>query len=40
MVNAVLTQIDQINRDSNVVILATSSVTEKINVAFVDRADI
>uniref|UniRef100_A0A7N9IC68 Pachytene checkpoint protein 2 homolog n=1 Tax=Macaca fascicularis TaxID=9541 RepID=A0A7N9IC68_MACFA len=40
VVNAVLTQIDQIKRHSNVVILTTSNITEKIDVAFVDRADI
>ncbi|XP_043921074.1 pachytene checkpoint protein 2 homolog [Protopterus annectens] len=40
VVNAVLTQIDQIKRYSNVVILTTSNITEKIDVAFVDRADI
>lgn len=28
------------NRHSNVVILTTSNVTEKIDLAFVDRADI
>ncbi|KAK2117458.1 hypothetical protein P7K49_004344 [Saguinus oedipus] len=28
------------NRHSNVVILTTSNITEKIDVAFVDRADI
>uniref|UniRef100_G3R7L9 Pachytene checkpoint protein 2 homolog n=1 Tax=Gorilla gorilla gorilla TaxID=9595 RepID=G3R7L9_GORGO len=40
VVNAVLTQIDQIKRHSSVVILTTSNITEKIDVAFVDRADI
>uniref|UniRef100_A0A5F8H669 Pachytene checkpoint protein 2 homolog n=1 Tax=Monodelphis domestica TaxID=13616 RepID=A0A5F8H669_MONDO len=40
VVNAVLTQIDQIKRHSNVVILTTSNITEKIDMAFVDRADI
>ncbi|XP_051696527.1 pachytene checkpoint protein 2 homolog [Oryctolagus cuniculus] len=40
VVNAVLTQIDQIKRHSNVVILTTSNITEKIDVAFVDRADL
>ncbi|XP_077455436.1 pachytene checkpoint protein 2 homolog isoform X1 [Stigmatopora argus] len=39
-VNAVLTQLDQIKQHSNVVILTTSNVTEKIDLAFVDRADI
>ncbi|XP_069769429.1 pachytene checkpoint protein 2 homolog isoform X1 [Narcine bancroftii] len=40
VVNAVLTQIDQIKRFPNVVILTTSNITEKIDLAFVDRADI
>ncbi|XP_029897597.1 pachytene checkpoint protein 2 homolog isoform X3 [Aquila chrysaetos chrysaetos] len=53
VVNAVLTQIDQIKskkgalvfgpvfkRYPNVVILTTSNITEKIDMAFVDRADI
>ncbi|MBN3322063.1 PCH2 protein, partial [Atractosteus spatula] len=41
VVNSVLTQLDQIKRQyPNVVILATSNVTEKIDLAFVDRADI
>lgn len=40
VVNAVLTQIDQIKRYPNVIILTTSNITEKIDLAFVDRADI
>ncbi|XP_068056542.1 pachytene checkpoint protein 2 homolog isoform X1 [Anomalospiza imberbis] len=40
VVNAVLTQIDQIKRYPNVVILTTSNITEKIDMAFVDRTDI
>ncbi|XP_056376184.1 pachytene checkpoint protein 2 homolog isoform X3 [Hyla sarda] len=40
VVNAVLTQIDHIRRYPNVVILTTSNITEKIDLAFVDRADI
>ncbi|KAJ9588802.1 hypothetical protein L9F63_017913 [Diploptera punctata] len=40
VVNAVLTQIDQIRRYSNVLILTTSNVTSAIDLAFVDRADI
>ncbi|XP_054847681.1 pachytene checkpoint protein 2 homolog isoform X1 [Eublepharis macularius] len=40
VVNAVLTQIDQIKRFPNVVILTTSNITDKIDMAFVDRADI
>ena len=37
VVNALLTQIDQIKRFPNVVILTTSNVTGAIDVAFVDR---
>ncbi|GJQ72210.1 hypothetical protein Trydic_g3301 [Trypoxylus dichotomus] len=40
VVNAVLTQIDQIKRYSNVLVLATSNMTGTIDIAFVDRADI
>lgn len=40
VVNAVLTQIDQIKCYSNVLILATSNMTQTIDLAFVDRADI
>uniref|UniRef100_S4RT38 Pachytene checkpoint protein 2 homolog n=1 Tax=Petromyzon marinus TaxID=7757 RepID=S4RT38_PETMA len=40
VVNALLTQIDQIKRYSNVIILTTSNITGKIDAAFVDRADI
>lgn len=40
VVNAVLTQVDQIKRFPNVLILATSNMTETIDIAFVDRADI
>ncbi|KAH0813231.1 hypothetical protein GEV33_009558 [Tenebrio molitor] len=40
VVNAVLTQIDQIKRHSNVLILTTSNITESIDLAFIDRADI
>lgn len=39
-VNALLTQLDQIKRYPNVLILTTSNVTEAIDIAFVDRADI
>lgn len=35
-----LTQIDQIKKYPNVLILATSNITEAIDLAFVDRADI
>lgn len=40
VVNSVLTQLDQLKRYPNVVILTTSNVTEKIDSAFLDRADI
>ncbi|XP_028673175.1 pachytene checkpoint protein 2 homolog [Erpetoichthys calabaricus] len=40
VVNSVLTQLDQIKRFPNVVILTTSNLTEKVDLAFVDRADI
>lgn len=40
VVNALLTQIDQIKRNPNVIILTTSNVTGAIDLAFVDRADI
>jgi len=40
VVNALLTQIDQIKRHPNVFILTTSNLTGSIDLAFVDRADI
>lgn len=40
VVNALLTQIDQLKRYPNVIILTTSNLTDSIDVAFVDRADI
>ncbi|XP_015113222.1 pachytene checkpoint protein 2 homolog [Diachasma alloeum] len=40
VVNALLTQLDQMKRYKNVLILTTSNVTEAIDLAFVDRADI
>lgn len=40
VVNALLTQIDSIKRFPNVLILTTSNLTEAIDLAFVDRADI
>lgn len=40
VVNALLTQLDQIKRFPNVLILTTSNMTEAIDLAFVDRADI
>ncbi len=38
VVNALLTQIDQIKRYPNVIILTTSNVTGAIDLAFVDRS--
>uniref|UniRef100_A0A2P2IE83 Pachytene checkpoint protein 2 homolog n=1 Tax=Hirondellea gigas TaxID=1518452 RepID=A0A2P2IE83_9CRUS len=40
VVNALLTQLDQIKRHSNVLILTTSNISGTIDLAFVDRADI
>jgi len=40
VVNALLTQLDQIKRYPNVLIMTTSNMTEAIDLAFVDRADI
>ncbi|XP_076063149.1 pachytene checkpoint 2 protein isoform X2 [Oratosquilla oratoria] len=40
VVNALLTQLDQIKRYPNVLILTTSNVSGTIDLAFVDRADI
>lgn len=40
MVNAVLTQLDQIRKHPNVLILTTSNLTSSIDSAFLDRADI
>lgn len=40
VVNALLTQLDNIKRFPNVLILTTSNLTEAIDLAFVDRADI
>ena len=39
-VNALLTQIDQLSTYHNVLILTTSNITEAIDAAFVDRADL
>ena len=39
VVNALLTQIDNIKRFPNVLILTTSNITGSIDLAFVDRAD-
>ncbi|GLD92413.1 hypothetical protein PINS_up000946 [Pythium insidiosum] len=40
VVNAVLTQLDSLKNFANVLVLTTSNITEAIDVAFVDRADI
>jgi SpoVK/Ycf46/Vps4 family AAA+-type ATPase len=40
VVNALLTQIDLLRNRKNVLILATSNITEAIDLAFLDRADI
>lgn len=40
VVNALLTQLDQIKRYPNVLILTTSNMTGAIDLAFIDRADI
>uniref|UniRef100_A0A182NQE0 ABC transporter domain-containing protein n=1 Tax=Anopheles dirus TaxID=7168 RepID=A0A182NQE0_9DIPT len=40
VVNAVLTQLDRLRRFSNVFILATSNLTDSIDTAFLDRADL
>ncbi|KAK2581855.1 hypothetical protein KPH14_002318 [Odynerus spinipes] len=40
VVNALLTQLDQMKRFPNVLILTTSNMTEAIDLAFVDRTDI
>ncbi|KAJ1332730.1 hypothetical protein BSLG_008359 [Batrachochytrium salamandrivorans] len=40
VVNALLTQIDRLRQRKNVLVLATSNITEAIDVAFIDRADI
>ncbi|KAI9087760.1 P-loop containing nucleoside triphosphate hydrolase protein [Phlyctochytrium arcticum] len=40
VVNALLTQLDQLRRRKNVLILTTSNITEAIDAAFLDRADI
>ena len=37
VVNALLTQLDQVKRHPNVLILTTSNVTGAIDLAFVDR---
>ncbi|KAG0318094.1 Pachytene checkpoint protein 2, partial [Dissophora globulifera] len=40
VVNALLTQIDRLKKRKNVLILTTSNITEAIDLAFIDRADI
>ena len=39
-VNALLTQLDSLKAYANVMVLTTSNITEAIDLAFVDRADI
>jgi SpoVK/Ycf46/Vps4 family AAA+-type ATPase len=39
-VNALLTQLDRLKRHPNVLVLATSNLTQAIDAAFVDRADL
>lgn len=39
VVNALLTQLDQIRTLQNVIVLTTSNISEAIDVAFIDRAD-
>ncbi|KAJ3129297.1 Pachytene checkpoint protein 2, partial [Irineochytrium annulatum] len=40
VVNALLTQLDALKRKRNVLILTTSNITEAIDIAFIDRADL
>lgn len=40
VVNAVLTQLDQLRMYSNILILTTSNLTATIDFAFIDRADL
>ncbi|RNF27517.1 putative ATPase protein [Trypanosoma conorhini] len=39
VVNALLTQLDRLQRRPNVVVFATSNITGAVDVAFIDRAD-
>lgn len=39
-VNALLTQLDALRKRPNVMLLTTSNITEAVDLAFVDRADI
>lgn len=40
VVNALLTQIDALKQYPNVMVLTTTNITQAIDLAFVDRADI
>ncbi|KAJ3257191.1 Pachytene checkpoint protein 2 [Boothiomyces macroporosus] len=40
VVNTILTQIDKLQTKSNVLVIATSNITEAIDEAFLDRADL
>jgi SpoVK/Ycf46/Vps4 family AAA+-type ATPase len=40
VVNCLLTQIDRLKSRGNVLVIATSNITEAIDIAFLDRADI
>ena len=40
VVNAMLTQLDQLKTQPNVVVLTTSNLSGRVDLAFVDRADI
>ncbi|EGC40114.1 hypothetical protein DICPUDRAFT_18880, partial [Dictyostelium purpureum] len=40
VVNAFLTQLDQLKNFSNVLVVATSNITKAVDLAFIDRADI
>lgn len=40
VVNAVLTQLDQLRKHPNVLVLTTSNLSSAIDTAFVDRADL
>ena len=40
VVNALLTQLDALKEKKNAMVLTTSNVTDAIDVAFIDRADV
>lgn len=40
VVNAVLTQLDQLRMYPNILVLTTSNLTSTIDLAFIDRADL